>query len=771
MPTEVIDRINAYGRRDRANINLTFTRRDNTPIHDDPDQIDDDDPSERVDDDEDYIPNSESDNDEDEDDAEYDEDAQEINVNVIPDGDPANDPTRNIPIPPAAEENNQFGVTTPDHDDPPDDHGIAGVDGNPDQQELEANHDQDYDDDTRSFDDENAGGVDDIQSATPPEVETLRRSNRHQKKPDRLIETHMINDEADTLNIFGEPHTMKFKCGTRFAQIMRPDAEESDFHRVVMTQYSAKKGIKIFGEPGVRAIYEEVKQIHEMGAIEPKSNMTRDEKRQALQYLMYLKKKRCGRIKGRGCADGRKQRLYTNKHDASSPTVSLEALMISCIIDAKEKRYVVTCDVPGAFLQTKMDELVYVRFDGPMAEALIKLDPSQYKKHVTIEHGKTVIYAMLKKALYGTLRASLLFWRDLSGFLTGPEAGFTLNPYDSCVANKTIRGSQCTVLWHVDDLKISHKDPNVVETLVGMLNMKYGKRTEMVVQRGEVHDYLGMTIDLSNSGKVMIKMTDYVKGILDELPSEMNGTANTPAGPNLFETDEGSPKLSKSEGDMFHHLVAKLLFLCKRSRPDIQTAVAYLTTRVKDPDRSDWKKLARTLKYLNATRELYLTLEADSPLVIKWFVDGSFAVHPDMRSHTGAYMTMGSGMAYANSTKQRLNTRSSTEAELVAVNDVMAQVIWTRYFLRAQGYDAGPSTLYQDNMSAMLLEKNGRMSSGKRTRHINIRYFFVMDRIKSGEVTLEHCSTEDMIGDFFTKPLQGQAFYKFRKAILNLQPE
>jgi hypothetical protein len=120
-----------------------------------------------------------------------------------------------------------------------------------------------------------------------------------------------------------------------------------------------------------------------------------------------------------------------------------------------------------------------------------------------------------------------------------------------------------------------------------------------------------MTIDLSTSGKVMIKMTDYVKGILDELPPEMRDTANsTPAGSNLFESDEGgagSPKLSKSEGDMFHHLVAKLLFLCKRSRPDIQTAVAYLTTRrVKDPDKNDWKK--RCLKYLNATREMYLTL-------------------------------------------------------------------------------------------------------------------------------------------------------------------
>ena len=129
-----------------------------------------------------------------------------------------------------------------------------------------------------------------------------------------------------------------------------------------------------------------------------------------------------------------------------------------------------------------------------------------------------------------------------------------------------------------------------------------------------------------------------------------------------------------------------------------------------------------------------LTLEADSIQIAKWWVDGSFAVHADMRSHTGGTLTLGKGSIYSTSTRQKLNTKSSTEAELVGVDDVMPQILWTRYFLQEQGYAACESIIYQDNKSAMLLEENGRASSSKRTRHINIRYFFVADRIANQEI-------------------------------------
>jgi hypothetical protein len=108
------------------------------------------------------------------------------------------------------------------------------------------------------------------------------------------------------------------------------------------------------------------------------------------------------------------------------------------------------------------------------------------------------------------------------------------------------------------------------------------------------------------------------------------------------------------------------------------------------------------------------------------------------------------------------------ESELVRVDDCMPAICWTWYFLEAQGYNVAENILFQDNQSASLLEKNGKASSGKRTKHINIRYFFVTDRIRKKELTVEWCPTEDIIGDFMTKPLQGHLFQKFRDLLMGV---
>jgi hypothetical protein len=134
-------------------------------------------------------------------------------------------------------------------------------------------------------------------------------------------------------------------------------------------------------------------------------------------------------------------------------------------------------------------------------------------------------------------------------------------------------------------------------------------------------------------------------------------------------------------------------------------------------------------------------------------------------------MTLGKGYPVSQSTKQKMNTKSSTEAEVVAVDDVMPQIVHTYYFLGAQGCQTKNTIVYQDNKSAMLLEKNGKSSSSKRTKHMNIRYFFVKDRQEKGEIDIQYCPTDDMIAGYFTKPLQGGKFLHFRNLIMNIPSE
>jgi hypothetical protein len=524
---------------------------------------------------------------------------------------------------------------------------------------------------------------------------------------------------------------------------------------------SMKKGLKIFGKHGVEAVKKEMLQLHERKVMEPRhaAELSPAQKQEALAYLMFLKQKRCGKIKGRGCADGRKQRAYTSREDAASPTVATESVFLTTVIDALEGRDVAVIDMPGAFMQADMDELVHIRFTGKMVDLLMEIDPNMYGPCVVKGGKETVMYVELLKALYGTLRAARLFWEKLTGKLL--EWGFTANPYDPCVMNKNEDGTQFTVAWHVDDLKVSHVKSSVVDKFIDDMEGEFGKETPLNKSRGKVHDYLGMKLDFSEAGEVTVTMIDYIKSILHDAPKAMHGSAATPATNHLFQINYENPVLlEKEQAESYVHLVMQLLYLSQRAHPDIRTAVSFLCGRLTKPDQDDYKKLARVMKYLDSTVDLPLVLAASDSGQIRWWVDASFAVHTDMKSHTGGTLSLGKGSVYSTSSKQKLVTRSSTEAEVIGVHDVMPQMLWTAHFIDSQGVNVDESILYQDNTSSILLEKNGRSSSTKRTRHMNIRYFFIKDHVDSKRVKIEHCPTGDMLADFFTKPLQGKQFQK-----------
>jgi hypothetical protein len=135
-------------------------------------------------------------------------------------------------------------------------------------------------------------------------------------------------------------------------------------------------------------------------------------------------------------------------------TVALESVLITSTIDEKESRKVVTVDIPGAFLHADNKDYVIMKMVGTLAELMVKTNPKLYQQYVILEKGRSVLYLQLQKALYGMMKSALLFYRKLVSELQ--EMGFEINPYNPCVANKTVNGTQMTIRWHVDDLMISH---------------------------------------------------------------------------------------------------------------------------------------------------------------------------------------------------------------------------------------------------------------------------------------------------------------------------
>jgi hypothetical protein len=621
-----------------------------------------------------------------------------------------------------------------------------------------------------------------LEHTAPDEIPGVRRSTRvkFQTKQDYIPSLSGSSKYAVAVTQL-ESHGVLHPDTHMFFQTSMNRCEP-DVVAAIMTQLSLKAGLKAWGKEAKKAVRSEMKQLHFRDTFRPMhwKELTHTQKQSVLESHMFLKEKRTGDIKGRTVAGGNKQRDFLTKEEVSSPTVATESVLLTCIIEAEERRDVATIDIPNAFIQTRIEnekDMAIIKIQGILVDMLVDIAPEVYTPYVTtdIKGVKQVIVQCLN-AINGTMMASLMYYKKFCASLL--SVGFTFNPYDPCVANKQIAGKQMTICFHVDDCKLSHASPKIISKMIKWLRQEYESIFEdgtgkMTVNRGKVHTYLGMKIDYSSPGLVKISQFEYIEEIIiafDKADPEGGGTKTSAAPPNLFRIDEDCTKLQTSRAKEFHNIVAKTLYATKRSRPDTCTAVAYLTTRVREPDTDDWTKLAHMIKYLRVTKTLPLILSASSTGILKWWVDGSFAVHPEMRGHTGGGLSLGRGFPIVTSTKQKLNTRSSTKTELVGVDDCMPAICWTRYFLQAQGYQVHENIVFQDNRSAILLERNGKASSSKRTKHINIRYYFVTDRINKQELTAEWCPTGDMIANFMTKPTQGALFRKFRDQIMGVVP-
>ena len=179
-------------------------------------------------------------------------------------------------------------------------------------------------------------------------------------------------------------------------------------------------------------------------------------------------------------AGGNKQRNTIEKEDNASPTAALESVLLTSTIDAAEERDVAVIDIPNAFIQIRIknnEDRVVLLFRGNLANLLIKTAPEIYRKHITInKNGETVMYVRALNAIYGIMKAALIFYQKFIGDIM--TIRFELNPYDYCVANKTINGKQITLVWHVDDIKASHVEAEVVTRMAKWLR----KHTQTSIQ-------------------------------------------------------------------------------------------------------------------------------------------------------------------------------------------------------------------------------------------------------------------------------------------------
>jgi Reverse transcriptase (RNA-dependent DNA polymerase). len=541
-----------------------------------------------------------------------------------------------------------------------------------------------------------------------------------------------------------------------------------------LTQMSISLGLKTHGELAEEAIRAEFDQLfNKKKALKPvkKSSLSKTQLKKILRSSMFLKEKRDGRgvfekLKGRVVADGRTQdrTLYQDKE---SKTSAIESILLSLGLALYKKMKVAKVDVGGAYLNAFVEQgdEIYMRLSSQITRVLIKFFP-ELREYLEEDDDRLIV--RIVKAMYGLVQSAALWYDVLTKFLL--KLGFKKNDKDPCVMHKTTdKGKLFIIALYVDDILMLCEDEEEFDWLIEELKKEYN---EVAVERGDELSYLGMALKRNADGSFEISMEAYIKNVLNSFEEYADvKRCVTPTTPKLFHNSSRvSGKLLDDEArERFHTTVARLLYLSKRGRPDIQLPVLFLCSRVQSPTIEDDLKLKRILGYLRLTRKKKRIIKVNrnfASLIVEFFIDASFATHPDGKGHTALIVVLMGIAIISFSKKQKIATKDSTEAEIVALSDMMVKIEWVIEFFKSFGIEVPRPIVYQDNKSAITLVTR-KESGTARTRHLQARQAVLYEEIVEKEsVMLMYTRTTQMIADVLTKPLSGELFYKLANVLM-----
>lgn len=599
--------------------------------------------------------------------------------------------------------------------------------------------------------------TDDQQETTPLETmnETTETDATHHNEP---------REETNTTGYADTPsNTPALRRSSRVPQPSK--RYEHVYHATELVLHiQLREALRTLGPLATNALREEAENLLAYNTFSPiiASALTSNERKGIIRSSTFVKKKylpngELDRVRARTTAGGHMQLRELYKPDEiSAPTVQLWTIFVELCIAKNEKRHIRVYDIKSAYLNADIKRHnIILRLEKQLAEIILEKNPALRSG---LEPDGTLL-VRLDKALYGCVESAALWYNHIRSTLT--SMGFTKSDSDPCAFHLSDNGESCTICLYVDDLLMTSKSSIFADHIAEKLSRVYGKLSTNI---NMPLAYLGMLITERGNNELEIRMDGFINDLLTE-HWRSDKTFKTPASPELFAIKDG-PQLGEEQRESFHTATAKILYLAKRIRPDLLTAVSFLCTRVRNPDQDDLTKLHRLLGYINGTKNMGIIISGDKPITMSAQIDASYAVHNDCKSHTGMVIKLGDTTILATSRKQKTVTKSSTEAELTALSDSLPQVIQIRNYMLQRGMNIGAAEVLQDNKSAIILIEHGR-SINSRTRHFDIALYFAKDRVESGEICIKYCPTEEMFADLLTKPLQGKLFMKHRAQLLN----
>jgi hypothetical protein len=463
--------------------------------------------------------------------------------------------------------------------------------------------------------------------------------------------------------------------------------------------------------------------------------------------------------------------MYDN-FEKHSPTVPTEVAMMQLGIASKERAMVEVFDIPCAYLNASLDKdkQQLMRFPKNIADLLVKIDPEarQYRC------ADGTILVQVLRALYGFPESAKLWYDYLSRALV--NGGYEVSPTEPCLFRKFEAHPQTTkrewsiVSIYVDDCLHTYNSERLRRTLYSKL--RDAKIPEPKIQQlkadGDI-SYLGMNIKMNGPGKFYLSQPGYIKEILNEF-DDIKRVRPTPCSEDLFKRPRS--ELEGEEVDMTTYLskLMKLMFLGTRTRPDILLSLSVLSSRARSPNIHDMNRLDHVIGYLRGTPKLGIVIDVKDVMLHTYF-DASWACHSDLKGHSGMVICMGHNgfPIMCRSKKQKVVSRSSTEAELIAMFDGMDLLLYCRRLMDFLGCIppvCEPMKIYQDNTSAMTLSYLGRTTSGSNSKFMDLKFFWIKDYLDTKIFKLEYLPTDAMIADFFASPRAGSPYRIMRELIM-----
>ena len=434
-------------------------------------------------------------------------------------------------------------------------------------------------------------------------------------------------------------------------------------------------------------------------------------------------------------AKGYNQLFGEDYENTFAPVVKQITFRILLNISGTKNYFVKHFDIKTAFLNGELEEVVYMQ------------QPEGFRNNDNL-------VCKLSKSIYGLKQAARCWNIKLTQILR--ENDFEESLADNCLFIKKSNNIIVYVLIYVDDIVVSSNDEVEIQKFYKILSNHFS-----VKNLGNISNYLGIEVNRDEDGIFYICQKEYITTLLNRFSLNDSKISNIPMDTGYYRNDLKS-KTVLEDNNLYRKAIGSLLYLCLNSRPDITSSVIILSRKNEKPLKSDWNEVKRIFKYLKGTINDRLMLGSggfESELV--GYSDADWAGDCTDRKSTSGYVIQLSGSTIDWKTqKQNSVSLSSCESEYIALTELCTQLKWIVQLLKDMGVVLRNISVYEDNQSTLKLLDSEKIQT--RSKHIDVRYNFVKEIKRLGEMNFYYCDTQNMPADLLTKPLSGEKIKRFK---------